>query len=113
MKVTNIIAHGKDGMMRQARRADHGDTEYQGLRREGRHFREKEQHGQRHGDRQITENFRSPFLNLPCSLACSPPAGVLQPTGPPEQPLGVERAAPGSREWEPHPLVEEENVSSV
>ena len=56
------------------------------------------------------EDFRSPFLNFPCSLTCSPPAAVFQPSGPAEQPLGVERAAPGSGEWEPHPLVEEENT---
>ena len=42
-----------------------------------------------------------------------PPAPVIQPSGSSEQPLGVERAAPGSGEWEPHPLVEEKNTHSM
>ena len=77
----------------------------------------------------------SPFLNLPCSwlvdsegqessmlqsmgsqrvrhnlVTDQPPAPIMQPSGSSEQPLGVERAALGSVEWEPHPLVEEKNT---
>ena len=77
----------------------------------------------------------STFLNLPCIwlvdsegqessmlqsmgsqrvrhnlVTDQPPAPIIQPSGSSEQPLGVERASPGSGEWEPHPLVEKKNT---
>lgn len=59
---------------------------------------------------ELIEHFRSLFLKLPCSIDCNPPAAALQPSGPPEQLLPVERAVPGSGKGVPHLLVEEENT---
>lgn len=43
--------------------------------------REKEQHGPRHGVSDVIKKFTSSFLDLSCSLICSPPTAVSRPAG--------------------------------